>query len=174
MDAIRFPLAAASPRVHIMPLVLHAFPIGRARHVKCHQEAVQGFSLSPTTCSSGTQTKSREWNSGVEKHCGTVAPRVSPLERANICPVGLSLGRNAGRRGFWRDAYIIAGHAAQQLLRHESGKGGSPLPLLLPPFLFLLIQRCASPSLSADGRKLWQSRNVALPQSYAMCFRTAW
>ena len=45
MDPIPFALVVASPGVHIMPSPVHAFPVGRAEHVKCHQSAGQGFSF---------------------------------------------------------------------------------------------------------------------------------
>ena len=45
MDPIPSPRAAASPNVHIMPAHVHPLPVGKARHLKCHQLGVQGFSF---------------------------------------------------------------------------------------------------------------------------------
>ena len=42
---IPFAMAAAPPGVQIMPSVQPKVPISRSQHVKCHQSAVQGFSL---------------------------------------------------------------------------------------------------------------------------------
>ena len=37
-----------SPRVYIMPSLVHGFPVGRAGHVQCHHVAVHGFSFEAT------------------------------------------------------------------------------------------------------------------------------
>ena len=40
-----FCTGCAPPGVHIIPSLRRDLPVGRAQHVKCHQSAVQGFSL---------------------------------------------------------------------------------------------------------------------------------
>ena len=45
MDPIPSPMTAAPPTVYIRPAHVHSLPVGRARHLKCNQLAVQGFSF---------------------------------------------------------------------------------------------------------------------------------
>ena len=45
MVAIPSSVDATSPNVHIMPAHVPSLPVGRARQLKCHQSAVQGFSF---------------------------------------------------------------------------------------------------------------------------------
>ena len=47
MVPIPFAVAPAPPRVYIMPSLQPEVPISRSQHFKCHQSAVQGFSLYP-------------------------------------------------------------------------------------------------------------------------------
>ena len=68
----------------------------------------------------------------------------------------------------------------------QRGHNEHPLDTTSIPLLNCLVgHRClsvppasrdrrASPSVSAERRKLWRSRNAALPHSSTMCFRTGW
>ena len=62
MVPIPFAVAAAPPRVHIMPSLQPGLPISRSQPFKCHQSAVQGFSpyqLDPLQAKKGNEARKR-------------------------------------------------------------------------------------------------------------------